>query len=291
MPFFSKHPSNMKCLTAVLTLCSLFRPYIKLDLSGANLFPRDTCTFCANEISSIMNTLRAMYGLRRVNLPVVNRVLSSLTIHLLNLPSEPSAAHLAQGLQDLQAMSLNHQFAARAIEIITSLAAKWNIALPESAVAVPPRNKGAKQFPSPPSSTFWAASIPRKESSDNSSRSASSQRGSPFVPPTTQPHRHNSFSPVYGDSVPPLDPTNASTAFWTPFPLQNAPVPQQSIVPSMPMDMTPTDPSSDQWHSFQSPMSSATSHPQQVQPPQNVQPHNLQGMMDGLAFQGWQWQE
>lgn len=218
----SLRDSDVRCHLA--NPYSLFRPYIKLDLSGADLYPRDTCTFCANEISSIMNTLRAMYGLRRVNLPVINRLLSSLTIHLLDLPSEPSAVHLTQGLQDLQAMSLNHQFAAKCIEIITSLAAKWNIALPESAVSLATRSKGStqRQLPSLPSSNFWAATIPRKESSDT---------------------------------------------------------------PSMPMDMTPVDTASGQWPMFNSLFSTATSHPQQ-----NHQQKNLEGMMDGIAFQGWQWQ-
>lgn len=184
-------------------------------------------------------------------------------------------------------MSVNHQFAARCIEIITSLAAKWNIALPEAIVSMPLRNKTGtqRQFPSPTASTFWAASIPRKESSDNSSKSGSSQRDSPFLPPTTQPQRHNSFSPIYSESGAPLDLNSASSSsFWTPFPLQNAPVPPHNVVPSMNnVDLsTPIDHSSAHWPGvFNSPLNTATSHPQQS---------NLHGMMDGIAFQGWQWQ-
>lgn len=245
-----------------------------------------------------------MYGLRRVNLAVVNRLMSALTIHLLNLPSEPSASNLAQGLQDLQAMSLNHQFAGRCIEIIHSLASKWNIALPDSGVAIPPRSKGGmhRQFPSPPLSNFWAASIPRKESSDNSSKSSSSQRGSPFMPPTSAAtsHRPDSFPPFYSGSGSSMDLTQTATsAFWTPFPLQNAPVPPQSVVPSMGIELTPVDSHApQQWPVFGSPLSGATSHPPQSnappppppQPQQNSQ-QSLQGMMDGIAFQGWQWQD
>lgn len=237
-----------------------------------------------------MNTMRAMYGLRRVNLAVVNRLMSGLTIHLLNVPSEPSASHLAQGLQDLQAMSLNHQFAARCIEIIHSLAAKWNISLPDSAGSIPSRGKAGlqRQFPSPPSSSFWAASIPRKESSDNSSKSESSQRGSPFMPPTTQggSQRHNSYQPFYSDGGASMDMNATSGPFWTPFPLQNAPVPPQNVLPSMPMDMTPIDGVSNQhWPgAFNSPLSQTSSHPSQHNP------QNLQGMMDGMSFNSWQWQ-
>lgn len=243
-----------------------------------------------------MNTLRAMYGLRRVNLAVVNRLMSALTIHLLNLPSEPSASNLAQGLQDLQAISLNHLFAGRCIEIITSLAAKWNIALPDAAVSIPPRNRAnlQRQLPSPPSSSFWAASIPRKESSDNSSRSGesvASQRTSPFMPSTSQPPgQQGPYPPFYNDSGSSLDLSQPSNAFWTPFPLQNAPIPQQNVVPSMSMEMAPVDsPTGHQWPGvFSSPLSATPSHPHQQQHHHPQQ--NLQGVMDGIAFQGWQWQ-
>lgn len=232
-----------------------------------------------------------MYGLRRVNLAVVNRLMSSLTIHLLNLPSEPAASNLAQGLQDLQAMSLNHHFAARCIDIIHSLAAKWNIVLPDSAAAIPRRrSKTGRQGvnPSPPLSNFWAASIPRERSSDNSSKSrgsSGSQRGSPFMPPTSQAsqQRTESYQPFY-DTISSMD-LNQNSAFWTPFPLQNAPVPPQDVLPSMPMGQN-GHPPGQQWTAFNSPVSSASPHSQH---PQHQQ-QNLQGMMDGIAFQGWQWQ-
>lgn len=232
--------------------------------------------------------MRAMYGLRRVNLAVVNRLMSCLTIHLLNLPSEPAASHLAQGLHDLQAMSLNHQFAGRCIEIIQSLAAKWNIVLPDSAASIPPRNKvsGQRRNNSPTSNNFWAASIPRKESSDQSSKSggsAGSQRDSPFMPPSSQQsQRQESYQSFY-DTVSSLDLNQNTNAFWTPFPLQNAPVPPQNVVPSMPM---PNGQPGQQWNAFPSPTSAPAPHPQQHQDPHQ----NLQGMMDGIAFQGWQWQ-
>lgn len=239
-----------------------------------------------------MSTMRAMYGLRRVNLAVVNRLMSASTIHLLNLPSEPAASNLVQGLQDLQAMSLNHQFAARCIDIIHSLAAKWNIVLPEGGIPVPRRNKGGihRQLSSPTASNFWAASIPRKESSDNSSKSngSGSQKGSPFMPPSSNPpQRHDSYQPFHANGMTSgVDLNDNSNAFWTPFPLQNAPVPPQNVVPSMPMDMSPIDGSSgQQWQSFNSPVSSA---PSQLRNPPASQ--SLQGMMDGMAFQGWQWQ-
>ncbi|RMY15072.1 hypothetical protein D0868_01090 [Hortaea werneckii] len=208
----------------------LFRPYIKLDLRGAGLFPRDTCTFCANEISALMNALRAMYGLRRVCLAVSSFLMSASTIHLLNLPSESASAHLGQGLSDLQAMSVNHQFAARCVDIIRSLANKWNIALPDSAASVNVLRGtgGARGWPSPPSSTFFAASIPRKHSSESGTRSDGSMNSAadgPFKPPRPTPTHHLSsfYSDSGGTPVDGVRNNHQPNAFWTPFPVQGVP--------------------------------------------------------------------
>lgn len=187
-----------------------------------------------------MNALRAMYGLRRVTLSVINLVLSASTIHLLNLPSESAAAHLTQGLHDLEAMSVNHRFAARAVDIIRSLSSKWNIALPESAAAFAQyRMDNQRDVSSPPPSTFFAASIPRKESTggggaDGRNRSGDSihshSSAGPFSPPavsgTQLQQQPTSVPTFYSDPTTQLDPSQAQTAFWTPFPTQVMPIPQ-----------------------------------------------------------------
>ncbi|KXT08280.1 hypothetical protein AC579_7568 [Pseudocercospora musae] len=225
----------------------LFRPYIKLDLSAANLFPHDTCTFCANEISKLMSALRALYGLRRVCLAVTSQLLSASTIHLLNLPSESAATNLSQGLHDLEAMSTNHRFAARAVDIIRSLSSKWNIALPEGAAAVAAYRLGVQRdVASPPPSTFYAASIPRKQSSEGRNRSNdSSMHESPFSPPTQHAHQQvqnqqrapTSVPTFYSDPQTQLDASQAQTAFWTPFPTQVMPIAQHDLGPEM-LDMS-----------------------------------------------------
>lgn len=266
--------------------CSLFRPYIKLDLSGANLFPRDTCTYCANEISRLMGALRAMYGLRRVCFAVPSILLTAITIHLLNLPAEPSVSHFSQGLQDLQAMSINHPFAARCVEIIRALAIKWNITLPESASVAPAfRLAGQRPWPSPASSTFWAASIPRKQSSGSGGgnrsggSASSSQHESPFPPPPNQAQQQSAFSSPFNDSANLLD-TNqiqAQGAFWTPFPAQTMPVASQNIVPSMSMDFAMDTNAAQQWQMYNEPTSDPHQTPQHQPPP-------------GMDYGGWGWQ-
>lgn len=174
-----------------------------------------------------MNALRAMYGLRRVVLAVPSMILSASTIHLLNLPAEPAASHLNQGLHDLQAIAINHHFAARCVDIIRSLAMQWNIALPEGAASGSVfRGNHPPSISSPPLSAFFAASIPRKDSSDAGSKSSSTgSHHSPFQPPPTSDHRQH-FTQCYSDPTLPQDPSQSQTTFWTPFPAQGMPVNQ-----------------------------------------------------------------
>lgn len=86
-------------LSLLLILHSLFRPFMKLDLSGIGLYPRELATYCANEISKLMNALRGMYGLRRTSLSVSTILLSASTVHLMNLPSQNAAVQLTQAMR------------------------------------------------------------------------------------------------------------------------------------------------------------------------------------------------
>lgn len=272
-------------------LASLFRPYIKLDLRAANLYPRDTCTFCANEISALMNALRAMYGLRRVSLAVTSLLLSASTIHLLNLPNEEAAAHLSQGLHDLEAMSVNHRFAARAVDIIRSLSTKWKIALPEGAASVAVyRMAGQREISSPPPSTFFAASIPRKQSSEGKTRSGeNSHQESPFDPPGSStkiahPQPQNTSVPTfYSDPTIPMDATQAQTAFWTPFPTQVMPIPQYDMSSTM-MDLSHLD-GQPEWPIYGG---SSSGTPQDYHGRQSSAPGRLDEDMSGM--ENWHWQ-
>ena len=231
--FYSKSYPRIPSFSCTNIATSLFRPYIQLDLRGANLFPRDTCTFCANEISGLLNALRAMYGLRRVCLPVTGFLLSASTIHLLNLPSDTSGRHLSQAMHDLQAMSINHLFAAKCVDIIRSLASKWKINLPEDA----PKRSPSKQNRRSPKSAFYSASIPRQNSSQSGTQSADSldshaskpaKQESLFAPPTqpSQPHDTNSNQSTgyYSDHFPLMNQIPMQQqAFWLPFPVQSMP--------------------------------------------------------------------
>ncbi|KAK0313480.1 hypothetical protein LTR01_001736 [Friedmanniomyces endolithicus] len=203
----------------------LFRPYIKLGLQSAGLYPRDTCTHSADQISSIMNALRAISGLRRVSLTVCSWILTASTIHLLNLPFDVAANNLSQGMHDLQTISVNHPFAARCIDIIRSLAVKWNITMPEGTNTIPGFRDLSSQPLASPTTAFFGASISRRQSSEGRTESGSSissnrQPETPFAPP---PHLSTTFPKYYSDPMAPMDASQAQHAFWTPFPAQGVP--------------------------------------------------------------------
>ena len=224
-------------------LLSLFRPYIKLDLSGVQLYPLNICSFCANEISVLAGTLRDSYGLRRVPLRVLSLLLAASTIHLLNLPDDESAMRLNQAFQDFQAMSTNHQWAARCITIVQSFAIRWRIALPEAMF-----NSHIQHQPAPPSSSvFWSASIPQERSfSSESSASNYSPQDSGLLQPPAYQHRPVSPSFLAGPSVP-VEQFPVPDAIWTPFPNQTMPFPHQSIVPSLSIEPAPLDALDGNW--------------------------------------------
>ena len=189
-----------------------------------------------------------MYGLRRVCLPVTGFLLSASTIHLLNLPSETSGQHLSQGMRDLQTMSTNHSFAGRCVDIIRSLATKWQITLPEDAPCASPRPHLNGRKISSPKSAFYSASIPRQNSSQSGTRSAESQESqsrkqsapghedSPFAPPIhsslsqsqSQTPSSGANSDFFGNQYPSIDQISGGQQqqqqqYWIPFPVQSMP--------------------------------------------------------------------
>lgn len=240
-----------------MTYDSLFRPYIKLDLQTVNLFPRDTCTACANKISELTGHLRSMYGLRRTSSLVPTLLLSATTIHLLHLPSETASTHLHQAMLDLEAMAVNHPFAGRCIEISRSLAAKWNIALPDE--VVPGGTQRAVYPDTPIHSAAWTASIshqphdmfddggalpPKAQHPQHQGDEQGTLRSTAALPPVTYPLYYASNyltmeapqnqQQQQQQQREARNPTlQRMPSFWTPFPTQNIAVGTQGVTPSI----------------------------------------------------------
>lgn len=152
----------------VTNIDSLFRPFMKLDLSAIGLYPHEICNYCATEISSLMNALRGMYGLRRMTLSVTVILMSAATVHLLNLPSQSATMHLTQALQDLHTMSVNHRYASSCLEMIHRLASQWGIPLPESAKTMSPfQSSEPMHHTAPQMSVFFTQATLSNDSIDN----------------------------------------------------------------------------------------------------------------------------
>ena len=239
-----------------------------------------SCIVCLGYALTILPVI-LRYGLRRVPLAITHLLLSASTIHLLNLPAEPAATNLNQAMHDLQALSVNHQFAARCIEIVRALASKWNIALPEAAATVATLLPSTA-WPSPPSSSFWAASIPPKHSSARSGSSTSGHHESPFRPPVQS---QANLTPFYNDPTNPQNTGQTQNQFWTPFPTQTIPIQSQNIVPSMSMDFSPIENQIPNWTDIDR-LGGAQLSQQQASIPQ----HPIVTMGESMTIENWHWQ-
>ena len=132
----------------------LFRPFLKVDLTNSKASPRDICTSCARNSTSLMGTHRQLYGLRRVPIVSTHILLSASIIHLLNLPNPSSAQDLALSITCLREITANHAFATRCLNVIMALSQQWDIHLPSEiaqiAYDLPP--EVSKSLPDPKSS-------------------------------------------------------------------------------------------------------------------------------------------
>ncbi|KAF4119954.1 Fungal specific transcription factor domain [Geosmithia morbida] len=127
----------------------LFRPLIKLRISGSTVTPRDVCCQAADAIQGLLRSYSQLYTLRRTPSFVPYFVLTSAIMHLaIGAVSDPDtvpgssttekmesaakmdpkvSASLRQGISDLTEMAPCHQFAEQALNILRYIAKKWNI--------------------------------------------------------------------------------------------------------------------------------------------------------------------
>jgi hypothetical protein len=104
----------------------LFRPFIKLDIVGSGVAPRDVCAQASDAISALVKSYTQLYTLRRTPSFVPYFVLNSSITHLVTLGnSRPGPEQLRQGLADLKEMTNCHAFAVRALDILRFLVRYW----------------------------------------------------------------------------------------------------------------------------------------------------------------------
>lgn len=118
----------------------LFRPFLKYNPTTSPLpshvSPRKLCTQAAGSISKLMRIYKRTYGLRQICNIAVYIAHSACTIHLLNLPEKTAKRDIIHGVKHLEEIGEDWLCARRTLSILSVLARKWKITMPEEAAAV-----------------------------------------------------------------------------------------------------------------------------------------------------------
>lgn len=123
-----------------LLFIHLFRPFLKYNPTTSPLpshvSPRKLCTQAAQSISKLMRLYKNTYGLRQICNIAVYIVHSACTIHLLNLPDKIARRDIIHGVKHLEEIAQDWLCARRTLSILSVLARKWKIELPDEASVV-----------------------------------------------------------------------------------------------------------------------------------------------------------
>ncbi|KAH8889868.1 hypothetical protein GQ53DRAFT_782984 [Thozetella sp. PMI_491] len=185
----------------------LFRPFLRYAPASSPLpshvSPRRICTANAGAISKLMRLYKKTYNLRQICNIAVYMAHSAVTIHMLNLPERTAKRDVIHGVKQLEEIAEDWIGSRRTLSIISVLARKWNVELPEEASAVLRRTDekygtfSTSDVPSPPNKTT-AAVTP-----------------SPPPAPNSPPTKKEQFTPLsqFGQASPPeippdVPPTN-----------------------------------------------------------------------------------
>ncbi|GAB7342138.1 hypothetical protein MBLNU457_g0401t3 [Dothideomycetes sp. NU457] len=109
-----------------------FKSLSQLDMREAGLDPHGICTYCANEISSLVDRVRTVYGISHVCVAVIGSITSAAATHLLNTPDPNAVLRFSQAIADLQTLAVNHRLASKCIDSLRGVACTWSIPLPEN---------------------------------------------------------------------------------------------------------------------------------------------------------------
>ncbi|KAJ4400906.1 Nitrogen assimilation transcription factor nit-4, partial [Neurospora sp. IMI 360204] len=87
-------------------------------------------------ISKLMRLYKKLYNLRQICNIAVYMLHSACTIHMLNLPEKTARRDITHGVKQLEEMAEDWPCARRTLGVISVLARKWNVELPEEAAIV-----------------------------------------------------------------------------------------------------------------------------------------------------------
>jgi hypothetical protein len=118
----------------------LFRPFLKYNPNNsplpAHVSPRKLCTQAAAMISKLLRLYKRSHGLRQICNIGVYIAHSACTIHLLNLPEKNAKRDIIHGVKHLEEIAEGWLCARRTLGILSVLAKRWNVEMPEEAAAV-----------------------------------------------------------------------------------------------------------------------------------------------------------
>ncbi|KAK4454323.1 fungal-specific transcription factor domain-containing protein [Podospora aff. communis PSN243] len=181
----------------------LFRPFLKYTPAASPLpshvSPRRICTANAGAISKLMRLYKKTYNLRQICNIAVYMIHSACTIHMLNLPEKTAKRDIIHGVRHLEEIAEDWPCARRTLCIISVLARKWGVDLPEEAATVLQRTD--EKYGS-----FSTSDVPspnRSNASMVATPSPPSYSGSP--PPVSRPDQGQFASYQPTASQAPLD--------------------------------------------------------------------------------------
>ncbi|KAH7115997.1 fungal-specific transcription factor domain-containing protein [Dendryphion nanum] len=123
-----------------LLFIHLFRPFLKYNPNNSPLpshvSPRKLCTQAAAMISKLLRLYKRSHGLRQICNIAVYIAHSACTIHLLNLPEKNAKRDIIHGVKHLEEIAEGWLCARRTLSILSVLAKKWDVELPEEAATV-----------------------------------------------------------------------------------------------------------------------------------------------------------
>lgn len=118
----------------------LFRPFLQYTAHTSPLpstvSPRKICTAAASQISKLMRLYKRSHGLRQICNICVYIMHSACTIHLLNLPEKGARRDIVHGVKHLEEIAEGWLCARRSLRMVSWVAAKWGVELPEEAARV-----------------------------------------------------------------------------------------------------------------------------------------------------------
>lgn len=118
----------------------LFRPFLKYNPNNsplpAHVSPRKLCTQAAAMISKLLRLYKRSHGLRQICNICVYITHSACTIHLLNLPDKNAKRDIIHGVKHLEEIAEGWLCARRTLGILSVLANRWKVEMPEEAAAV-----------------------------------------------------------------------------------------------------------------------------------------------------------